>query len=93
MKLQVQYTAQLRAALGRSEDRVLLPEGSSLAELLVHLSTCHGQAREHLLTDGGETRPSLLMVVNGVAVTARDARSTVLHSEDVVILMPPIAGG
>ncbi len=93
MNLRVQYMAQLRAAVGRTEEAVELPEGNSLADLLNQLADTHSEARSHFVTETGQARPSLLMVVNDSAVSAREAATTALHSEDVVILLPPIAGG
>ena len=45
------------------------------------------------MTEAGHARPSLLVVVNDSAVSAREAATTMLHSDDVVTLLPPIAGG
>ena len=39
MKLLVQYTGQLRTAVGRSEDELDLPPGSCLGELFQELSS------------------------------------------------------
>lgn len=93
MKLRVQYMAQLRPAMGRMEEDVELPEGSTVVELLVHLASRHDEAGPHLVTRQGQARPSLLVVVNGSAVPAQESAAAVLHSGDVVILLPPIAGG
>ena len=55
MKLRVQYTAQLRTAVGRAEEDVDLPEGSSLHALLVQLAADRGRdVAMHLVTDAGE---------------------------------------
>jgi len=35
----------------------------------------------------------LLIIINEAAVSARDAATTELRSNDVVTLLPPIAGG
>jgi MoaD family protein len=94
MKLRVHYMAQLRDALGRTEEDVEMPEGSTLAELLVRLAA--GRDREverHLITDAGQPRPSLLVVVNDAPVSPREAVATALRPGDVVTLLPPIAGG
>jgi molybdopterin converting factor small subunit len=94
MRLRVQYTAQLRTVVGRTEEEVELPEGSSLAELLVHLaSELRREAAPFLLTAGGELQPSLLVAVNTGAVSSRDARAVLVGPGDVVTLLPPIAGG
>jgi len=93
MKLRVQYTAQLRTAVGRAEDVVELPAGSSLASVIEHLTARLDSAAPHLLGPDGRLQPSLLIVVNGAAVAARDAASFSLQGDEVIILLPPIAGG
>lgn len=93
MNLSVQYTAQLRPLLARSEERVMLPEGSHLENLLAHLAEREPAAAPHLLTSAGQMRPSLLVALNGSAVAARDAATIALADGDIVTLMPPIAGG
>jgi molybdopterin synthase sulfur carrier subunit len=94
MKLRVQYTAQLREAVGRPHDELELPEGSSLADLLRQLAVQMDEAAAaHLIAPGGRLRPSLLVVVNESATSIHVAAATVLRHGDVVLLLPPIAGG
>jgi MoaD family protein len=93
MKLRVQYMAQLRAAVGQTEEVIEIAEGRCLVDLLNQLATTHGAAKAHFVTETGQARPSLLIVLNDAAVPAREAATTVLHSDDVVILLPPISGG
>jgi MoaD family protein len=90
----VQFSAQLRVLVGASEERVELPPGSTLAELLAQLAARHAEAAPHLLTtEGKQIRPSLLLVVNDRAVAIDDAATVLLRDGDVVTLLPPIAGG
>jgi sulfur-carrier protein len=94
MKVRVQYTAQLRTALGQADEDIELPDGSTLASLLSHLAAQHGhKAHSHFTGPGGEVPKSLLIVVNDSAKSAIVADATVLSSGDVVTLLPPIAGG
>jgi molybdopterin converting factor small subunit len=94
MKLRVQYMAQLRTVVGRCEESIELPDGSSLAALFSHLAAAHGGRSEpHLLAANGQAQSGLLVVVNGTAKPVREADVTVLCAGDVVVLMPPIAGG
>jgi sulfur-carrier protein len=94
MKLRIQYSAQLRTVAGRSEDELDLSEAVNLLELLRRLAADHSREfATHLLTESGEVRPSLLLAVNGTAVSAGAAAATELKTGDVVLLMPPIAGG
>jgi MoaD family protein len=93
MIVHVRYTAQLRAAAGLTEEAVELAPGSSVADLLRHLAGRHSQAAAHLLVSPAQVRPSLLVVVNEGAVPARQTAATALHDGDVILLLPPIAGG
>jgi MoaD family protein len=93
MKLRVQYTAQLRSAIGRPEAEIELPEGSSVAMLLGHLAKNFDGTASHLLSADGQPHRSLLIVVNDAALATHDAPNTVLRCGDVVTLLPPIAGG
>jgi molybdopterin converting factor small subunit len=94
MKIRVQYTGQLRTAIGRSEDVVELPTASTLASLLSHLAGQHGNdARTHFVTGNDEARQCLLLVVNDEAKSPSDAATTVLQPDSIVVLLPPIAGG
>lgn len=94
MRLRVQYTAQLRAAAGRGEEEIDLPEGSTLEALLMHVATelCRETAG-FLLTPGGGLQPSLLVAVNNRAISTREAGAVSISTGDVVMLLPPIAGG
>jgi molybdopterin converting factor small subunit len=94
VQFKVQYAAQLRAAVGCSEEVLDLPEGSSLADLLRYValkSSC--DAVPFLLTPGGDVQPSLLIAVNNGAIQSDDASDVRINTGDVVMLMPPIAGG
>lgn len=93
MKVRVQYTAQLRTAIGRAADEVELPEGSSVAALLTHLNENLEGAGAHLLTSSGDTQHGLLIAVNNTAVTPESRTATQLRAGDNVTLLPAIAGG
>ena len=94
MRLKVQFTAQLRTVVGRAEEVVELPEGSNLEGLLVHVATelCRETAG-YLLAPGGGLQSSLIVSVNNRAVSTHEASAVLIHSGDVVMLLPPIAGG
>ena len=93
MKVRVQYTAQLRTALGRPEEEVELSDGTNLAELLAHLAGKLDGAATHLIGADGRVHRSLLVIVNDAAIGSHDAASATLRCGDVVTLLPPIAGG
>jgi molybdopterin converting factor small subunit len=94
MKIRVQYTGQLRSAVGRAEDDLELPEATTLPLLLRNLAASLGEAAApHLATAGGDVPCGLLIVRNGTALGAVEAMKTHLVCGDVIALLPPIAGG
>ena len=94
MIVRVEFTGQLRAASGRADDRVELPEGATVAMLFEQLvRRCGDPVRPHLVDSTSQPQPSLLVAINGTAVASRQAASTVLRDGDAVVLLPPIAGG
>lgn len=93
MKLKVKYAGQLRTALQRAEETVDCPDGTTLADLIANLARRADAGRPHLVNEAGEARASLLVVVNESAVSARDASTVRLSDGDVVLFLPPIAGG
>lgn len=94
MQVRVEFTGQLRTAVGRANDKVELPEGATVAMLAAHLAQrCGEAARPHLLNGSNQAQPSLLVAINGTAFPTQQAAATVLRPGDTVVLLPPIAGG
>jgi molybdopterin synthase sulfur carrier subunit len=94
VQVRVQYTAQLRTVVGQAEDQIELADESTVKNLLVQIAEqVHPEAAPYLLAPAGEPQPSLLVAINGAAVTSREASAVRLREGDVVMLMPPIAGG
>jgi MoaD family protein len=93
MNIRVEFTGQLRTAIGQADDRVELPEGATVAMLLEQLGRRYEGARPHLIDASKQPQRSLLVAVNGTALPSRQAASAVLRDGDAVVLLPPIAGG
>ena len=81
MNVQLLYFAVVRERLGREEEHISLPSGTTVSLLLHHLADRH-PALAILL-------PKLSVAVNRTVV----AHSTALHEGDEVALLPPVAGG
>ena len=94
MKVCVQYTAQMRAITGTSEEPIELPSGSSLATLLSSLAKRWGnEGAAHLVAENGQPLRSLLVVVNDSAIASADIEKAILRDNDIITFYPPIAGG
>ncbi len=92
VEVTVQFTTQLRAALGRSEQRVVIPEGCTLAQLLVQLARESPEPFANFVrTADGGLQPSLILCVDDEQVTAPD--QYVLPAGATVTLLSAISGG
>ena len=94
MNVRVEFTGQLRTAIGQAHLWVELPEGATVAMLLVQLGQhCGDRVRPHFLNASRQVQPSLLVAVNGAALPSRQAGPSILREGDTIVLLPPIAGG
>jgi len=93
MRVRVHFAAQLRTAVGRSLENVELAAGSTVAALVEQLAAQLDGAAPHLVAPSGQPHRSLIIVVNNSAVCSSRLATTELAAGDVVILLPPIAGG
>lgn len=81
MKIRAQFFAQLRDAIGTAETTINLPEGATVADLLVKLY---------------ERAPALARwdrnILLGSGVDFVD-RAYVLQPDETIAIMPPVQGG
>jgi molybdopterin converting factor small subunit len=79
----VRYFAAARAAAGRNEERLVLPEPATVSDVIVAAQQRHGESLSRVLQ-----RCSYLH--NGTAVHDRAA---FVADDDQVDVLPPFAGG
>jgi molybdopterin converting factor small subunit len=92
MRIHVRYTAQVRAAAGRNEETLDLPQAASVEDLLRSVGARHGEAMQRLVLRPDQTpQPSLLLFVNDLQW--RPSEPSALSEGDQVAIMSPIAGG
>lgn len=92
MQVTIQYSGQLKLAVGRADERLELPEGATLDDLVRALAERHDNgARRFFVDEAGEMQPTLMLVVNNRQVPA-GTRQT-LADGDEVMLLQPISGG
>ncbi|MCW2133574.1 Molybdopterin converting factor, small subunit [Arthrobacter sp. VKM Ac-2550] len=92
MLLLIRYFGAAQAAAGVEEEKVVLPDGSTLADVLDVL------IREHP-DPGAQTKgaPALESVIARSSflrneIACKD-RSAVLEDQDIIDILPPFAGG
>jgi molybdopterin converting factor small subunit len=92
VKILVQYTTQLKAALSRSSDELELPPPVNIAGVISSLREIHGDALLDLLYDErGELLPSVLVSVDDEQVAANDTSE--LRDGTCITLLSAISGG
>lgn len=92
MKIRVNYTTQVKAALGLAGEDVELPDASGLPDLLRHLKTLHTEVFSRMVVDQEDRlMPSVLICVGDQQVRPDDDVS--LSNGDVVTLLSAISGG
>ena len=92
MDVIIEYSGQLRQALGLASERVTLGAGRSLQELVRELAARHGPNFHPFVLDAeGGWRTALLLAVNDVQVRWDTPHE--LRDGDTVRLVAPIAGG
>jgi sulfur-carrier protein len=90
--LLIRYFGAAQAAAGVEEEKVVLPEGSTLADVLDVLIREHPHAGEQ-----GKGAPALETVIARSSflrneIACKD-RSAVLADQDIIDILPPFAGG
>ena len=67
--------------------------GSTVSEAIDDLVSQHEGMRKHLLDDGGAVRSFVNVYVNDEDIRHLDSASTSLSEEDVITIVPSVAGG
>ena len=99
IKVKLVYVGMIRRLLGRGQEEIEFPSGSTLKELLEHLISVNGpKLGEQLFTKEGELMPTANLMVDGLNPIRRGGLETRLCEEgearvEIVVLGPPPMGG
>ncbi len=92
MKVRVNYTTQLKAALGLSSQDIHVELPCTASQLIQQLGQQHGPAFQQLVQDEhGELLPSILLCV-GNEQASRDGALPLKEGDDITIVSA-ISGG
>ena len=92
MLVKVQYTTQLKAAIGQSEEPIELANDATLSDLIQQLVVKHAETFSRLVLDSnGNLLPSILLCVDDEQVSGD--LSTALADGSVVTFLSAISGG
>jgi len=95
IKVKVHAILGLKQIIGQSEVQISIPEGSSLQELVSLMVERWGTELSSRLfdSDGISLLPHNRIMVNGQDLAFLDGIKTVLHDQDEIHIIPPVAGG
>ena len=94
MEVDVKFYAMLREATGKKLETVVLPEKSSVGDLIDLLVERYGDRFGYYIYDKQKrVRDYLSFMLNGVNVNSLSGFETLLSDGDVVSFLPPIGGG
>ncbi|MFQ5905634.1 MAG: MoaD/ThiS family protein [bacterium] len=96
-RLKVQYLGLAKNVVGKQEEDVLLPVGSTVRELLRLLAQMYGESFQvSMMNSKGGLRSFVEVWVGGENIAFREGLDTPLAGQDQVVIMvtvAPIAGG
>lgn len=92
MKILTKYYAVLRERVGKASEEFELPQGSTVIDFLEKLRQVYGGVLGDLF-EGDGLRTGFALALNGESLDRRLWASTRLKDGDVVVVLPPIAGG
>ena len=92
MKVTINYTGQLKAAIGAGLEDLEVDIACPLSRLIQEIASQHGDTVKQILLDtDGAVHQALMRVVNDVQ--SRPGEEVTLQDGDTITLIPPISGG
>ena len=92
MKVIVNYTGQLKTAMGTGVDCLNVEMNCTLSRLIHDVANQHDDSVKRILFDNdGAVHRALMCVVNDVQT--RPGEEVILQDGDTITLIPPISGG
>ena len=94
MRVTVKFFTALREIVGKKEEEFEFSRGTTVKELLKHLSESYGQAfKEYIYNERGRVKSHLQFLINGKSITTLKSFESRLKDGDKVAIIPPVGGG
>ena len=93
MKVEVKFLATIRAITGESSIELLCNHHDTAGTVMQMLVEKYNKKFEQVIMDKTNLKSSIKMIINGRDVEYLNGLDTKLKSEDVIVIIPPIAGG
>lgn len=94
MRVTVKFFTSLREIVGKKEEEFEFSKGTTIKELLRHLSETYGQSfREYIYNERGRVKSHLQFLINGKSIETLKGFETKLEEGDKIAIIPPVGGG
>jgi molybdopterin synthase sulfur carrier subunit len=93
VKVQVKFLATIRGITGESSTELFWNPRDTAGILMQKLVKKYGQRFEKATMDGINLKPGIKMIINGRDIDYLDRLDTQIKDKDVIVIIPPIAGG
>ena len=94
MRIMVKYFTILREIVDKKEEELEFSQGTTIKEVLKHLSETYGKEfKEYLFDERGRVKGHLEFLINGKSIATMKGMETKLNDRDKIAIIPPIGGG
>jgi len=94
MRVTVKFFTSLREIVGKKEEEFEFSKGTTIKEVLKHLSENYGKAfKEYIYNERGRVKSHLQFLINGKSITTLKGFETKLNDGDKIAIIPPVGGG
>lgn len=93
MEVTFRTFADFREIIGAREQELSLPEGETVGGLLKGLRKGHPRLQEKPFDALGNVKPYIIILKNGRNIEPRQHPDTIIATDDVISVFPPVAGG
>lgn len=93
MRIQVKFLATIRGITGEPSTELLCNPRDTAGTLMRKLVNKYGQKFEQVTLEGTNLKPEIKIIINGRDIDYLNGLDTQLKDGDVIVIIPPIAGG
>jgi molybdopterin converting factor small subunit len=95
MQIKIHYISLVKSYTNKSQDEIILNEGSTMANLLDQIANTYGNPFAHEVYNPAkkEMKSTFVAMINGVLMDQLQGVNTLLKDGDNIILMSLMTGG